>query len=47
MKKSNFLDTSVVTDGDQIINQQLIESYHSGVIDHDVEARKREIETEA
>jgi len=38
--KKNKLGLQYDPDGDKITNQQLSESYQSGVIDRDVEGRK-------
>lgn len=38
MKHKEFLDPTAKTEGEHMINQQIMESYQSGVIDHDVEA---------
>ncbi|WP_268911916.1 hypothetical protein [Aquibacillus kalidii] len=37
MKRIDYLDPTAVTEGEELVAQQLMESYHSGVIDHDVE----------
>ncbi|WP_407269005.1 hypothetical protein [Radiobacillus sp. PE A8.2] len=36
MEKNILNDLSEMGEGEQFVNQQIMESYHSGVIDHDV-----------
>ncbi|MRH42854.1 hypothetical protein GH741_09165 [Aquibacillus halophilus] len=35
MEQINYLDPSTKTKGEELVSQQLLESYQSGVIDHD------------
>ncbi|MDL4841334.1 hypothetical protein [Aquibacillus rhizosphaerae] len=37
MKSKTYLEPSVANEGEQIVSQQILDSYHSGVIDHDEE----------
>ena len=43
MERNKFLDTSVKSEGDQIVNDQIIDSYHCGVIDSERHAFTSEV----
>ncbi|WP_226036420.1 hypothetical protein [Aquibacillus saliphilus] len=41
MKKNNYLDPSLKNKGEELVSQQILDSYHSGVIDSDREANSK------